>query len=193
LQYRGGLSRYSFLRLTKQFYSQIHRSLRQFWLAEYVVGGSRSDESEGRVIVVGGRVREDANSPLLVGHVQKASVSVHSDRRRTSAQPGTARQHRAAATPPRRVEPVDLLVVQVGDEHVTGSAVDRDGAREERTLIAAVGRWTPPPACRLTISGQTRHLTANQHPHWTSRTILSDHDTVNSRWHGSLVVRVSDL
>lgn len=89
---------------------------------------------------------------LLVGHVQQTSDPVDGDRRRPAAEAGAARQHRAAAaTLPVRVHPVDLLVVQVGDEHVTGSAIDRDGAREKRALVAAIRRRTPSPLDRPSV------------------------------------------
>jgi len=131
------------------------------WLAEDVIGGSRPVEGERRAVVIGGGEGEDTHRSLLVRHVQQAPRSVHCDRRRASSKTGAARQHgsAAAATPPLTVQPVDLLVVQVGDEHVTGSGVDRDGRREEGTVIAAVGRWTPAPQSRVTVTTQTRHLT----------------------------------
>ena len=112
------------------------------------------------LVVGGGRVGEDVHCALLVGHVQQTSDPVDGDRCRATAKSGTARQHRAAAAaaPSLRVHPVDLLVVQVGDEHVTGSAVDGDGARKKRALVAACRRRTPAPLNCLSITSETRHL-----------------------------------
>ena len=96
---------------------------------------------------------------LLVGHVQQTSNPVDGDRRRPTAQSSAPRQNRtAAAALPVRVHPVDLLVVQVGDEHVTGSAIDGDGAREKRALVATVRRRTPSPLYGPSVIGQTRYL-----------------------------------
>jgi len=74
---------------------------------------------------VGGGVGEHMDGSLLVGGVQKSPDPVYGDRCRTAAKTGATRQHRsAAATSPVRVDPINLLVVQIGDEHVTGNAVD---------------------------------------------------------------------
>jgi len=116
------------------------------------------------MLLVGAGVGKYVHSPLLIGHVQQTPQSVDGDRRRAAAKSGAARQHRTAtAASSLRVHPVDLLVVQVGDEHVTGNAIDRDGAREERALIAASRRRTPAPLRCSLDCGQTRHLPEINH------------------------------
>ena len=107
--------------------------------------------------------REHVDRSLFVGNVQQTPDPVNRDRRRPTSESSSPRQHRAAAVvaapaPAVRVHPVELLVVQVGDEHVAGSGVDRNGAREERTLVAAGRRRTPSPQRTSSVGRQTRHL-----------------------------------
>ena len=154
-------------------------------LKEHFVGGSSSVDGVKAgprlllllvmmMVVVGGGVVEHVHGSLFVGNVQQPPRPVHGHRRRTAAKPGTAAQHRgdggrivADSAAPRaagRVQSVDLLVVQVGDEHVTGSVVDRHGAREEGATVSAARRRTPAPLGRSSVRGQTRHLSSSVQP-----------------------------
>ena len=136
-------------------------------LTEYFVSGTllveRAEASSWLLLLlllpVGVQIAKHVHSSLLVGYVQQTSNPVDGDRRRAASKSGTARQHRAVATAPSfRVHPVDLLVVQVGDEHVTGSAIDGNGARKKRALVGAAGRWTPAPFYCSSVSSKTSHL-----------------------------------